>query len=152
MKPTPMSGLSEVAGLAVIAGQHAKAAGVNRQRLVQRELRGEVGDRLLMCGMVFLQVLCGPRGVERRHGASHLEERGVSHRSVELVARIIRTIFSGLWAVARLIRNRDSGTRARVDASSTRDPWRVSGRPIRGGRKPGCCLGRVGCAAERQIS
>ena len=31
--------------LAVIAGEHAEAAGVDRQRLVQRELRGEVGDR-----------------------------------------------------------------------------------------------------------
>ena len=32
--------------LAVIAGEHAEAAGVDRQRLVQRELGGEVGDRL----------------------------------------------------------------------------------------------------------
>ena len=31
--------------LAVIAGEHAEAAGVDRQRLVQRELGGEVGDR-----------------------------------------------------------------------------------------------------------
>ena len=38
---------AEVAGfLAVIAGEHAEAAGVDRQRLVQRELGGEVGDRL----------------------------------------------------------------------------------------------------------
>ena len=37
---------AEVAGfLAVIAGEHAEAAGVDRQRLVQRELRGEVRDR-----------------------------------------------------------------------------------------------------------
>ncbi len=36
---------AEIAGfLAVIAGQHAEAAGVDRQRLVQRELRGEVRD------------------------------------------------------------------------------------------------------------
>ena len=36
---------AEVAGfLAVIAGQHAEAAGVDRQRLVQRELRREIGD------------------------------------------------------------------------------------------------------------
>ena len=32
--------------LAVIAGEGAEAAGVDRQRLVQRELRREVGDRL----------------------------------------------------------------------------------------------------------
>ena len=32
--------------LAVIARQHAEAAGIDRQRLMQRELRGEVGDLL----------------------------------------------------------------------------------------------------------
>ena len=38
---------AEIAGfLAVIAGEHAEPAGVDRQRLVQRELRGEVGDDL----------------------------------------------------------------------------------------------------------
>ena len=31
--------------LAVIAGEHAEAAGVNRQRLMQREFGGEVRDR-----------------------------------------------------------------------------------------------------------
>jgi hypothetical protein len=38
---------AEVAGLlAVIAREHAQAAGVDRQRLMQRELGREVGDRL----------------------------------------------------------------------------------------------------------
>ncbi len=38
---------AEVAGLlAVIAGEHAEAAGIDRQRLVQRELGREVGDGL----------------------------------------------------------------------------------------------------------
>ena len=31
--------------LAVVAGEHAEAAGVDRQRLMQREFGGEVGDR-----------------------------------------------------------------------------------------------------------
>ena len=38
---------AKVAGFfAVIAGQHAEAARVDRQRLMQREFSGEVGDRL----------------------------------------------------------------------------------------------------------
>ena len=39
---------AEVAGLfAVIAGEHAQPAGINRQRLMQRELRGKIGDGLV---------------------------------------------------------------------------------------------------------
>ena len=54
---------AEVAGfLAVIAGQHAEAARVDRQRLMQRELGGEVRDRLAG----ELRERARPPGVARR--------------------------------------------------------------------------------------
>ena len=59
---------AKVAGfLAVIAGEHAEAAGVDRQRLVQRELGGEVGDRLAVQVRALAlapRVVRGARGVE----------------------------------------------------------------------------------------
>ena len=66
-----MSGIAEVARfLAVIAGEHAEAAGVDRQRLVQRELGGEVGDRPVGVGIAVLppgvRARCAPRRARRR--------------------------------------------------------------------------------------
>ena len=65
---------AEVAGfLAVIAGEHAEAAGVDRQRLVQRELGGEIGDRwpLRVRDTVLPPGVCAPRArVERVDRAS----------------------------------------------------------------------------------
>ena len=59
---------AEVAGLlAVIAGQHAETARVNRQRLVQRELGREVRDRLprqMRKGCATTRC-CGPRARRR---------------------------------------------------------------------------------------
>ena len=64
---------AEVAGfLAVIAGQHAEAARVDRQRLVQRELGREVRDRLAAsCGKRARPpgVVGGARLVQRLDGA-----------------------------------------------------------------------------------
>ena len=54
--------------LAVIAGQHAEAAGVDRQRLVQRELGREVGDAARRAGAVALRppaALAAAGAVER---------------------------------------------------------------------------------------
>ncbi len=47
--------------LAVVSGEHAKAAGIDRKRLVQRELGGEVGDRTFDVG----EALVPPRIVRR---------------------------------------------------------------------------------------
>src|SRR5206468_11079970 len=55
--------------LAVIAGEHAEAARVDRQRLVKRELRGEIRDR---AAADFRKVTLDP-GVLR--GACGLETR-----------------------------------------------------------------------------
>ncbi len=53
--------------LAVVAGEHAEAAGVDGQRLVQRELRGEVAERSLALGEPVLppRVVGAARAVER---------------------------------------------------------------------------------------
>ena len=56
--------------LAVIAGEHAETAGVDRERLVQRELGGEVGNR-----SAELRKAARPPGVAR---AARLVERGDS--------------------------------------------------------------------------
>src|SRR5687767_14880664 len=53
--------------LTVIARQHAEPAGIDRQRLMQRELGGEIGNRLsaqLVALTLAPGVLRGPRGVE----------------------------------------------------------------------------------------
>jgi hypothetical protein len=80
--------------LAVIAGEHAETAGVDRQRLVQCELGREVGDRLAgglrKPGRPPRVVRC-PRGIESGHrlviethefrvGRSSLEPSGRDHR------------------------------------------------------------------------
>ena len=50
-EPDADEGHAEVARfLAVVAGQHAEPAGIDRQRLMQRELGGEVRDRLRRVG------------------------------------------------------------------------------------------------------
>ena len=65
---------AEVAGfLAVIAGQHAEAAGVDRQRLMQRELGGEVGDLLAD----EIAVLAMTPGVVRRPHRVEASDRGI---------------------------------------------------------------------------
>ena len=62
-------GQSQVACfLAVIAGQHAQAPGVYRERLVQRELRREVGDAARRAGAVALRppaAVAAARAIER---------------------------------------------------------------------------------------
>ena len=54
--------------LAVIAREHAEAACVDRERLMERELRREVRDRSMALGMAVLppRVARAARGVERR--------------------------------------------------------------------------------------
>ena len=123
---------AEVAGLlAVIAGEHAEAAGVNRQRLVQRELGREVGDRLAVGRRHRVRppgVVRGARRVERGDGAIvDREERRIRRGGVELVARDQpqhphRVVRGG----APQCRSRAGGTRcAPRCASSTRDRRRV---------------------------
>ena len=75
---------AEVAGfLAVIAGQHTQAAGVDRQRLVQRELGGKIGDDL---AVERRAVLRPPRALG---GARFVEagDRGVIQRQKLRVLR-----------------------------------------------------------------
>ena len=71
----------EVAGLlAVIAGEHAETARVDRERLVQRELGGEVGDR---SGVVAEPVL--PPGVLRTAGAIERQRSPAMRKSPPIV-------------------------------------------------------------------
>ena len=65
MSGTPRS----LASFAVIAGQHAKAAGVNRQRLVQRESRRVARSAGRRCGMVSSPTRCCARSSRRRERA-----------------------------------------------------------------------------------
>ena len=106
MKPTPISGIAEIAGfLAVIAGEHTEAARVNGQRLVQRKLRGEVGDRTRGIGIAMLppRVARGP-GAHRARQPPH-RRRGESARSAAARSSIscetCCSISTGLWAVCR---------------------------------------------------
>ena len=69
--------------LAVIAGEHAEAAGVNRQRLVQRELGGEVRDRVA----AELRVAVRPPGVPRDARVVERGDRPVVHRQELTVDR-----------------------------------------------------------------
>jgi hypothetical protein len=77
--------------LAVIAGEHAEAARINRQRLMQRELRGEVGDGLvadLRHGVRPPGVVRRARRVERRdRPIVDFEEGRVVRGRLELLSR-----------------------------------------------------------------
>ena len=92
--------------LAVIAGEHAEAAGIDRQRLVQRELGAEVRDHLLRVG-ARVRVPPGPAGrrrrarrIERRNAASYEREKsGVGCRALERRPASMRfSIITGLCA------------------------------------------------------
>ena len=135
--------------LAVIAGEHAEAAGVDRQRLVQRELGGEVRDRSGPRGAGSVcdhQVLrARARVVERRRwrGRRAARNSGSPRAGLELArAESTHSIRTGLCAVASpQPRSRAAGTPSRVSgASSTRDRRRA----LRGGR----CV-REGAASAR---
>ena len=90
--------------LADVAGEHAEAAGVDRQRLVQRELGGEVGDR---AGGV-VEALLPPR-VARARARSSASIARVVDREEAIVAAAwssssgdtLRSISTGLCAVCR---------------------------------------------------
>ena len=61
-----MSGQAEVVGrLEVVAGQHAEAAGVLRERGGDAELGGEVGDRAQAVGLVAAELRSGTSGARR---------------------------------------------------------------------------------------
>ena len=98
---------AEVAGLlAVVAGQHAEAAGVDRQRLVQRELGGEVRDRLRRRRPgTFAPTTCPPRFARRRdRRAPCRTARGSRDRPPpcsSVACGTMRSIRTGLCAVAR---------------------------------------------------
>ena len=68
--------------LAVIAGQHAESARVNGQRLVERELGGEVRDRAVGVGIASV-----PPGVVRRARRVERLDRGVVQPEKRLVLR-----------------------------------------------------------------
>ncbi len=80
---------AQIAGfLAVIAGEHAEAAGVNRQRLVQRELRRKVGDR---AGAVVETVL--PPGVPRAAGTvQRLDRRVVNGEEAVVLCHLLQAL------------------------------------------------------------
>ena len=98
---------AEVRGfLAVIAGEHAEAARVDRQRLVQRELRGEVGDAAVAEHRLLFappRVRLGPRLIEAEDrlvvGLDELRIRGRGGWRRSAVIRC--SICTGLCAVAR---------------------------------------------------
>ena len=77
--------------LAVVARQHAKTAGIDRQRLMQRELGGEVGDRLprqVRQAMRPPRIVRRVRRVERGDGSIvEREELRVVRRRFEPLAR-----------------------------------------------------------------
>src|SRR5262249_19182005 len=77
---------SEIAGLlAVITGEHTKSARINRERLVQRKLGGEVGDGPRALGIAVLppRVACAPGGIEGVHrGVVDGQEAFVCRRPV----------------------------------------------------------------------
>ena len=85
---------AEVAGfLAVVAGEHAKAAGVNRQRLVKGELGGEVGDGV-RCGRDVIRPPRAAGGRRRSHGVQCFhgsivvaEKGGVGGRALQRVSQ-----------------------------------------------------------------
>ena len=77
--------------LAVVARQHAKTAGIDRQRLMQRELGGEVSNRLprqVRQAVRPPRIVRRVRRVERRNGSivEH-EELRVVRRGFEPLAR-----------------------------------------------------------------
>ena len=91
--------------LAVIAGEHAEAAGVDRQRLVQRELRREVGDRPGAVRRSGAATTCparcargrAPRSPRRRPPGTARRCAASSSSSCET----LRSISTGLCAVCR---------------------------------------------------
>src|SRR5205814_4114729 len=76
--------------LAMIAGEHAKAAGIDRQRLMERELRGEVSDRSRLAADLPLppRVLSRTGAIERAEGGIvRAQEFAVVRQNRELVRR-----------------------------------------------------------------
>ena len=113
--------------LAVIARQHAEAAGVDRQRLMQRELRGEVrdllADEIAVFAMTPGEVRCphrveaGDRGivVGEPLGASHCALEHVGRQQLQHPNRIVR------GAAPQGIVELSKHVRAQAGSNSTRD-------------------------------
>ena len=107
MKPTPTSGTPRsLASLQWSPGQHAEAAGVNRQRLMQGELGREVRDGL--AGEVretapAHQVLSGRASVVERGDRLVVQREEVLLAGAASDARAVsrQSIRTGLCAVAR---------------------------------------------------
>ena len=93
--------------LAVIAGEHAEPAGVDRQRLVQRELGGEVGDRLARAAAEAAGTTTYVR--PRAHASSAARARSYSRKKPVVAlppprafrAQSADSMRTGLCAVAR---------------------------------------------------
>ena len=108
--------------LAVIAGQHAEAAGVDRQRLVQRELGGEVGDRLaLSSGHWLSHQVCAARArrAARMTGRSWRATSDRPSRAPACRASGPAASAPGCARSAATRGSRDGGTRCAPPASSS---------------------------------
>ena len=113
--------------LAVIAGQHAEAAGVDRQRLVQGELGREIGDGAAVHGVAVLAPpgLDGPRTSSRRAtAASYIRQE--AQRRPRPVAAARRNLLQHLHRVVigaapeRVVEAAEDFARASGPSSTTR--------------------------------
>ena len=97
---------AEVAGfLAVIAREHAETARVNRQRLVQRELGREVGNRLSLeirtCSLPPRVRAARASSSPARARSYQLQPRWILAYRSSVARGIIQSMRTGLCAVAR---------------------------------------------------
>ena len=153
----------EVAGLlAVIPGEHTEAAGVNRQRLVQRELGGKVGDRARRVRIAAMPPRVARAARARRARRSRCRRprgncssgrRGVQHRPAEICVQHQHRVVRGL-APQRVIEAAEHVPGLRRSTSTT-GRWRVrAGGWRRSGIVGAVTLSKVpfhGCRSPREI-
>ena len=140
--------------LAVIAGEHAETAGVDRQRLVERELGGEVGD---LAGQ--MRQRARPPGVPRGPRTVEAVDRAVVERQEFRVgrrrgraSRAERSTACAPGCARSPARAGSPGAgRPRAPgARPTRGRWRVRGASKSGrAAGPGWRTGSCACSDER---
>ena len=142
---------AEVAGfLAVVAGQHAEAAGVDRQRLVQRELGGEVGDDLPLDVAAFGRVHHGCAGADARRRGRRWPRRRARRNSGSSAARCSASAPSVLQHPRRVV-GRRAPERVVEPAEQPRAPRLSSSTRGRGRVRAGGECGRETGRRKRSI-